>query len=155
VATTETSLARRLDKLVEKQAKLEEARKSAGIPKLESEIDLLKQEITADMVESGTATLLSTRGSKATLVQASYDARFIGTTEDIRGDEGRKVVPLHTIIYKKFDKIEAGKVWRQITKRVVVPEKVEEAVAEGFLTVNEISVAFVEKTKKPYIRITK
>jgi hypothetical protein len=35
----------------------------------------------------------------------------------------------------------------------VVKEAIEEVIAEGILTVDEISPSFVEREKKPYVRI--
>src|SRR5262245_30246265 len=156
MATTKSELqvSRRLDRLVEKQEALEQARKQAGIPKLEAEIDTLKQEITTYMNGADLAQLQG-RGHHATLVRGSYDAHFIRTKDEITGEETRKIVPLRTIIYRKFPKEEALKVWQRVTRRVVVKEQVEEAVAEGLLTINEIAQSFVEKQKKPYIRITR
>jgi hypothetical protein len=95
-------------------------------------------------------------GFHATLIAQNYDAHFVGTKDDLANEDqiGRKIIPLRTIIYRKFkDKAKAKEVWFAVSKRVVVKEKIEEAVAEGLLTVDEISPSFVEKTKQPYLRL--
>jgi hypothetical protein len=150
----ETKALKALEKLVELQEKLAEAKRKAGIARMESEIDRLKGTITNFMIEADEEHLYATDGHYATLIKATYDAHFVGTKDEIPEDIGdRKVIPLRTIIYKKLPKEEAAKLWQRVTKRVVVTELVEEVVAEGILVVNEISPAFVEKSKKPYVRI--
>lgn len=153
-AMTETQARKALNKLLEKQAELELVRRQAGIPKLEAEIDAAKRTVIDFMDATDTDQLLGD-GAHATLVRASYDSHFVGTNDEIPDWVERRVIPLRTIIYKKLPKEEAAKLWQRVTKRVVVPEMVEEVVAEGLLEVDEISPSFVEKLKKPYIRISR
>lgn len=93
-----------------------------------------------------------------TLVKQAYDSRFIATEADLTGEEpvDRKVVPLRQIIRKKFGPFGKGKkaseIWKRITKPVVVKEALDEVVAEGLLSVDDISPSFVEKQKAPYLR---
>lgn len=49
---------------------------------------------------------------------------------------GKKIVPL----------------WNFITKRVVDPKKIDEAVAKGFITEKEINRAYLEADQKPFIQ---
>lgn len=96
------------------------------------------------------------KGFHATLISQAYDSHFIGTKDDMpdEGPAGRTVVPLRTIIYRKFkDRAKAKKAWMAVTTRVPDKAKIEEAVAEGLLAVDEIAPSFVEKRKAPYLRV--
>jgi hypothetical protein len=96
-------------------------------------------------------------GYHATLIRAGYDARVVGTEDDLQPGDPPEVVPLREIIYRKFkhDKNLARRTWFACTRRVVVIDMLEEQVAGGVLTVDEIAEAYVQKEKKPYIRIFK
>jgi len=155
VTVTEAKALKTLERLVELQDKLEEKKRKAGITQMESEIDTLKATITNFMSESEEERLYTPDGHYAALVKATYDAHFVGTEDEIPEGIDRKITPLKEIIEKKFPANTARVIWQRVTRRVVVTELVEETVAEGLLTVNEISPAFVEKSKKPYIRTYK
>jgi urocanate hydratase len=66
---------------------------------------------------------------------------------------------LQSIIEKKFkSKVsvkgsKARKMWMKITKRVLDPEAIEELVQEGALDVDEISPAWYETKRAPYLRV--
>jgi hypothetical protein len=101
-------------------------------------------------------------GYHATLVEVPYASQIVGTKDDLpEGDAGFKthkdgVIPLRTIIFKKFkSKTKAKEIWKRATKRVVDSEAVDELVAEGILTVDEVAPAFIEKMKTPFLRVYK
>jgi len=144
-----------LERLVNTQIKLNEARRKLGIPKMEAEIDLLKSRLVDYMIEHEEEKL-NGHGHHATLVQGFHGAHFVGTKDELAELEispDRKITPLRTIIYKKFSKDIAVDLWMRVTKRVVVKEAVEEVIAEGLLSVKDVAPSFVEQAKKPYIRV--
>src|SRR5215831_6612071 len=140
---------------------------------LKTEIDELKAEVGLDDLEKDAMAYkaaaqnfmigkdieqLQGDGWHATLVKGHGSSRWVTDDDDLDGTEGDRVVPLKTIIEKKFKgsvkvKGKARSVWMKITKRVADHEGIEDAVSAGDLTVDEISPAFVEKERAPYLRL--
>ena len=56
-------------------------------------------------------------GVYATLVEQHYDSHYVGTKDDVTGQEGRVITPLRTIIFKKFKSAKAKEIWRRATRR--------------------------------------
>lgn len=129
---------------------------AAGIPALEAKKDALKKLATEYAVKEGIERV-DFPGAHATLIQQFFDGRFIGTEEDIRGDERDGVIPLRQIIRRKFkgDTAKVKEVWNQVTRRVVDKDAVDEAISYGILTVDDVAPAYVERAKSPYLRIFK
>jgi len=140
---------------------IQEIREEHGIMQLESDATELKKAATRWAVSSKTERIDFDAGFHATLISQSYDPRYIATDEDMPDElpEGRKIIPLQTIIEKKFkSKVskpgsKAREVWFQITKRVIDREAVDQAVADGVFKVDDIAPSFVEKQKAPYLRV--
>jgi hypothetical protein len=151
-ADTTVDLAEALEAWCAKRRELDRLKRKHGITDLETELVDEKIAIENQAIEGGLKRI-EFDGGHATLVESSYDSRYISTKEDIRGDEGVRVTPLRTIIFNKFKDDKAKKLWLKITRRVVVPHKLEQAIAEGHLTIEEVAAAFVEKAKKPYLRV--
>jgi len=132
-----------------------------GITQLQDDSTELKKAATRWAVASKTERIDFDSGFHATLVSQSYDPRYVATDEDMPDElpEGRKVIPLQTIIEKKFkSKVskpgsKAREVWFSITKRVIDREAIDQAVADGVFKVDDVAPAFVEKQKAPYLRI--
>jgi len=143
------------------KGEIEEIREANGLPELELEATELKKAVTRWAVATQTDRIDFDKGFHATLVQQFYDAQYIGTDADMPDSlpEGREVITLQAIIEKKFkSKIKttgskARKAWFAVTKRVVDKEAIDQAVASGLLTVDEIAPSFVEKQKAPYLRV--
>jgi hypothetical protein len=132
-----------------------ELRKEYGIDEMEMDSTELMKATTRFAVETGVERINFEKGAHATLIESAYDSRFIGTEDDLRGDEEGKVTPLRKIIKKKFknNPKKAKEVWQMVTRRIVDKEKVEEVISEGLLTVDEVAGCFVEKKKAPYLRV--
>jgi len=139
-----------------------------GITEMMQDAVELKKAVTKWAVETKTERI-DYEGHHATLISQNYDARFIGTKDEVptdraelyrygivdeHGREVRKIVPLRAILKKKFKKHPAKvkEIWQRATVRIVDKEAVEELISEGVLTVDEIAPCFVEKTKAPYLR---
>lgn len=64
------------------------------------------------------------------------------------------VTPLKKIIKKKIKDVEKrNMVMAMITKRVLIPSKIDDAVKEGLLKANDIADAFVEYVQTSYVQI--
>lgn len=142
------------------KAEIEQIREEHGLPEMEVDAVELKKAATAYMVQAGIEQVDIDGGAHATLVRQSYDSRFVATKADLEeldlsefNTADRKVKPLRTIIFKKFPKGEAKEIWNRVTRRVVNKAAIEEVVAEGLLTVDEIAPSFIEKSKTPYLRV--
>lgn len=149
-----------LKKIAEKQLTLDVLKAESPIPPLEKEISELKERLTLLMLSKNIEQVQGP-DCHATLIQQNYGGRFLATSEDVAEAQpefrDRKLKSLCAIITKKYGKgsDEFKEIWGRITKRVILPDALEEVVNEGLLSVDEISPAFVEKTKKPYARIFK
>jgi hypothetical protein len=157
IADLEKRAERLLIQRVTQEAKIELARKKAGLPAMEKKLEKIKAELVQVMDEGGIDQVEGS-GFHATLIRANYGSMFIATDDDLRAldeiPEDRKLIPMRTILKRKFkDKAVFREVWNRITKRVIVVEALEEVIAEGLLTVDEIAPAFIEKQKKPYVRV--
>jgi len=139
-----------------------------GITEMMQDAVELKKAVTKWAVETGTERI-DYDNHHASLISQNYDAKFIGTTAEIprtreelyrvgavdeHGREIREIVPLRTILKRKFKKNPAKvkELWKRVTVRVVNKEAVEELISEGILTVDEVAPCFVEKSKSPYLR---
>lgn len=144
------------------KGELDEIREREGMAEMEQDGVELKKAVTRFAVSTKTERIDFDDGVHATLVSQFYGAEYIATVDEIPAslpENRKKVVPLQTIIEKKFkSKIDekgskARKVWMKITKRVVDKEAIDQLVAEGVFKVDDLAPAFVEKEKAPYLRI--
>lgn len=158
-----TSLRQAKEALVLFQSQAEEAkalRAEHGIDEIEQDCVELKKAVTRYAVEHEVERIDFDQNFHATLVRQFYGQEFIGTVDDIPDQvpDNREIIPLQAIIEKKFkgsvkEKGKARKVWMRITKRIVDRAAVDQIVAEGVLTVDELAPCFIEKEKAPYLRI--
>jgi hypothetical protein len=144
-----------LKMMQERSEEAQELMRENGITELMQEAAELKKAATAYCVDNG-ITKLDMGDSYASLREDAYDRRWIATIDDF-ADMGTPAgaIPLRTILRdrwrKKPDKLK--EIWNRVTKRVVDPDALQEVIDEGLLDEDEISAAFVEKTKAPYLRI--
>jgi hypothetical protein len=140
------------------KAEIDDLKEESGLDELEKDAMAYKAAVQAYMVTNDLEHLQGD-GYHGTLVKGAGSSRWIGDESDMTGDEPARVVPLVEILEKKFKSSiatkgsKARKVWMKITKRVVDPEAIEELVAEGTLDVDEISPAWIETTRAPYLRV--
>src|SRR5262252_3852284 len=139
------------------KAEIDEVKKESGLDELEADAMAYKAAAQNFMIGKDIEQLQGD-GWHATLVKGHGSSRWITYGDDLDGTEGDRVVPLKNIIEKKFGgsikrKGAARRVWLMITKRIADTEGIEEAVAAGEITVDEISPAFVEKDRAPYLRL--
>lgn len=134
---------------IERREKLDAKRKKAA---------KLKDEVTVWAVESETDTI-ELENAHATLVRQSYGSRWVSTEDDQEDGDPAYVVPLSVLLERKFgDSVgtkgsKARKVWMRLTKRIADFKLIEAAVSEGLVAIDDISSAFVQKDKKPYLRV--
>jgi len=145
------------------KAEVEELMKEHGITEMMDDAAEMKKAATAWAVTQRRNPTdefkIQGDGFHATLIEQPYDARFIATENDLTGDEpdNRDVIPLRRTIRKKYGPFKKGskssRLWQRITKPVVMREALDEAVAEGLLSIEEVAPSFVEKRKAAYLRI--
>ena len=146
-----------LSEFDEIQQQIEEFRKKNGIPKLEARADEIKREVTTWAAANDVDRIELPNGRWGTLIRSVAGVVWIWGEEDTPDEfdapEGFRA--LRTILRKKFrqDPETLKRVTRQVTRRVVNPEGLDEVVQEGLLTEDEIAPAMVEKMKAPYIRV--
>lgn len=130
---------------------LDEMEKDAAAYKVAAQKFLVDSEI--DHIEGD--------GWHGTIVKGAASSHWIATEDDIPEDVvgERDVMPLQQIIEEKTNsKIsekgsKARKLWNKMTRRVIDPAAIEELVQEGKLKVDEISPAWYETQRAPYLRI--
>lgn len=160
---TEEQARKALEGMANLQAEIAELQAEHGISEMMDDAAELKKGATewakAQRRKPGDQVRIECDGFHAVLIEQAYDARFIATEDDLTGDEPtvRKIKPLRAIIRKKFGPFTKGskssQIWKRITKSVVDKDALDEVVAEGLLTVKEITPAFVEKKKAPFLRV--
>lgn len=133
-----------------------------GLDELEKDLTAYKGGLTQFMVRTEMESVEG-KGFHGTLVKGSGGSRWITTDDDITESDPERCKSLKSIIMEKFgvsslkgkDRrvVEARRLFNQITKRVADPEAIEIAVEEKQLTVDEISPAWVELSRAPYLRI--
>lgn len=141
------------------QESIDELLQEHGITEMMEDATELKKAATNYCVSKKVETLPLSAGH-ATLITASYDRRVVATQAEAdlinESSVDRKIVPLRKILAKKFrDKKQLKEIWNRVTVRVVNVPALEEVVQEGILDVDEISPAYHEKQKAPYLRIFK
>jgi hypothetical protein len=140
------------------QVELDDLKEEHGISDLEKDIVAYKAALRDFMVRSNIDHIPGD-GFHGTLVKSAGSSRWITDKSDLTGNEPDRVMTLRKCIEKKFgEKItkkgsQAREVWQKITRRVADPEKIEEAVNEGLIDVDDISPAWMEVTRAPYLRI--
>lgn len=151
--TNAKQAAKALKQHMDIEAEISHRIEDAGIHELTSRSQEIKAAVTEWAVESETARIEIDDAHHATLIAQFYDSRFIGTAEDLRGDEKAGVIPLRTILRKKLGKVRSKEIWMQVTRRHVDRDLLEEVISEGIISVDDVAPAFVEKEKKPYLRV--
>lgn len=89
-------------------------------------------------------------------VGGEYDKRWVlDESELAQLDSPDGAISLRTIVKKKFrrDRERVKEVMSRISKRVADPDGIDEVVAEGILTAEEVEPAFVSKAKRPHLRV--
>lgn len=142
------------------KGEIDELKEESGLNDLEKDAMAYKVAVQNYMVDNDLEQIVvKDQGFHGTLVKGFASSHWIGTDADLTGDEPEHVESLQSIIESKFNNSvttkgsKARKVWLRITKRTVDQEAIEEVVREGTLVINEISPAFIEKPRAPYLRI--
>jgi hypothetical protein len=159
--TAKEDAVKALKLMAERQEAAQALMKKHKITELMQEATELKKAATEFCVAKGIEKL-DLGDSYAGLREDGYDRRWIvdkGELVQFQLAGAANVIDLKTILKKKFAKkgvsvtAEFKEVWKRITKRVVDPDALQEAIDDGTLDEDEIAPAFVEKKKAPYLRI--
>jgi len=142
--TTRAQAKEALQLMLEKEQAVSELEEKHGIKEMKQDAVELKKAATAYMDEKD-ITALEFPGKVAKLIRG-VDEIWINTREDLRripAAAGART--LRSILSREM--------WMQITKRVVDPEKLDDAVARGDISEDEISDALYEKPRAAYVRV--
>lgn len=134
-----------------------------GITKLRQKIEQRKQKVKDFMVENDVDAIDFADGSRryVKLIRQTFDRQVISDDRDreivFGGVVGKDLkYTLKEIIEHKYGTIKsnrkARRLWLRVTRRIVDLPELEEAVSEGLLSVDEISPAYYERRKAPYIQ---
>lgn len=146
VIRSKTEAVRALTMMQNLQDEITELKKEYGLDEMEMDATELKRAATAYCANNGVEILKLPKVNRyARLIKAVASKKWIGTKDDMPDDADKGAKPLKSIVSKE--------VWMKITKRVPDPELIDEAVAEGLVTLREIEPAYVETFKSPYLGI--
>jgi hypothetical protein len=128
--------------------------KEHGIDEMMQDAVELKKAVEGFMIEKDIDEIQIDNESYGKLIKGGYDRHWVLLDSEIPED-APGVKSLRSILKKKYkgQPAQFKEVMRRITKRIPDAEKIEEAVSDGTLRESEIAPAFVEKEKKPYLRV--
>lgn len=140
---------------------IEELEEEHGIGDMRTDAVEAKKAAEAFMVDKQMDVINLPDGSYGRLRQDGYNRRWI--LEDDELPSGSKAKSLRKLIKRSLKKRYKGKdrqqkeafkeIWSRVTKRVADTEGIDEVIAEGLLEETEISDAFVEDKKKPFLMV--
>jgi hypothetical protein len=141
---TKEEAARVLANVVKLQEKADNLKAEHGIKELEAAASTLKKEVTEFCIAKK-IDRLDLAGNKfyGRMIQSVQQRIWVTTKDDI--PEGVKCKPLKSLVPKE--------VFMAITKRVADPDKIQDAIDDGLVTLDEIKPAYVEKMRAPYINV--
>jgi hypothetical protein len=116
-----------------------------GITDMLDRADELKREVTKFAAAKGIDKLDLPDGRYGKIITAVHERVWVGTKDDMPDNTPAKVKPLKSLVTKE--------VWMKITRRVPDPERIEQAVSEGLVTLDQIEPAYFEKMRAPFIRV--
>ncbi len=152
VISTKEEAQRALTMMVELQESITEQMEEYGISEMMQDAAELKKAATAFCVSKKIDKLrLPKAGKYATMVRAVQERIWIGTRDDLYeydragATDKLQIKPLKSLVSKE--------VWMKITKRVPDPERIDQAVAEGIVSLDEIAPAYVERYRAPFLRV--
>jgi hypothetical protein len=105
----------------------------------------LKTNVARFFESKGIAAVELPSGATGRLITAVDKHLWIGTKEDMPDNPPKGLKPLKSLVSKE--------IWMKLTRRVPDPEKIDQAVSEGLVTLDEIEAAHYEKMKAGYIRV--
>jgi len=142
---TKADAAEALEDSVRLKSQAESLMEEHGITTLLENADELKRQATDYCVSKG-IDRLDLEGDRYGKVIESAQERFIvGTKADMPVDAPDDLKPLKSLVTKEL--------WLKITRRVPDADKIEQAIGEGLLSVDEIQPSYYERMRKPYIRV--
>lgn len=141
--------------MAELQEEISELNEKHGIREMMQDATELKKAADRYMIEKGISSIDLKDGRTAKVVEAAHDRHWILLDSELEDDPIPGAKSLRSILKKKFkgDKEGFKNIMARVSKRVANPEGIQEAVSEGLISENEIQAAFVEKEKKPYMRV--
>lgn len=140
--TTKDQAQEALAVVLELQDQIDALEAEHGIKEMREDAVELKKAATAFM-DMRNVDVFQLDGKIARLIR-SYSSRWIGTKADIDEKTPAGTRTLRSIVGKEM--------WMKISKRVADPDLIAQAVADGTVDEGEISDAYVEIPRAPYVR---
>jgi hypothetical protein len=134
-----------LEESVELKQKAEALMAEHGITEMLAEADTLKQRATEFCVENEIERLELSNGRYGKLIESTQERVIVGTKDEMPVNAPRTLRPLKSLVSKE--------VWMKITKRVPDADKIEQAIGDGLLTLDDVAPAYFERMRKPYLRV--
>ena len=116
-----------------------------GITEMLKDAEALKDEATEFCTKKNVKRLELPDGRYGTLIEAVNQRLWIGTKDEVPDDAPETLKPLKSLVDKE--------VWMKITKRVPDPVKIDEAIQEGIISPNQIAPCYMERMKRPFLRV--
>lgn len=139
------------------QNRLATLRMTSGIDALEARIDKYKVALVNYCVDNKRETVNLDDGRYARIISAAFDKRVITTERELSELEPEgATLPTKTlwnVVSELFDENERAEIWNRITRPVADIAALDELVAEGKLTVDDLAPTYYERKKSPYVRI--
>lgn len=142
----------------------DELYEESGLKDMEADLVAYKKAVENFMVEKE-IDQLQCDGFHGTLVKGFHGGHWLTTPDDVEAEADKLVAleretqDLQTIIEEKFGASvkakgsKARKLWMKITRRVVDKDALERVIANGDLTVKDVTPAWIEWEKAPYLRV--
>lgn len=134
---------------------IEEIRQANDIPEMEMDCVELKKAVTAWARDHGVQKIEMPEGHYYGLREDVNQRMWFATKDDIPDEAnfptGWKPQSALSILKKKYPK-NYKELFKRITKRVIDPVKLDEAVGEGVIDLEDLRPAYHETYKSPYMR---
>lgn len=116
-----------------------------GISERRNKAKVIKSEVAHFFAAKGITAVELPTGATGRLIQSVQERVWVGTKEDMPVDAPEGLKPLKSLVSKE--------IWMKLTRRRPDPEKIDQAVADGLVTIDEIQPAYYERMRAGYIRI--
>jgi hypothetical protein len=130
------------DKL-EKEAK--ELEIQYGITERKEKAKAIKGDVARFFAAKGIQAVQLPSGATGRLITSVQERVWVGTREDMPEDAPDGLKPLKSLVTKE--------IWMKLSRRKADPEKIDQAVSDGLVTIDEIMPAYYERMRAGYVRI--
>jgi hypothetical protein len=117
----------------------------AGLLEIQQDASELSRAIGRYMTENGVNEIKDAKTNRRAVLVQRFNRKWITTRKELKDSEVDEAKALQDLVDKD--------VYMKITKRVVDPAALDEAVRDGLVTEKEIAAAYIEIPQKPFAQI--